>query len=160
MKIERMKWLLLISASFIAGTLVPTGLTQSTTTSQRPVSTQYLHVDYIKVDPAKTQQYLSIEHDVWKPMFQRSYNAGKLKQWSIYEVKDLPGEQAQGGTKKDYNFIALRAYNKIEDLENPLAREDFEKIHPGQNPMTIINQAEAVRSVVRSEMFVLADQIK
>src|SRR5206468_5092366 len=78
---------LIIGASFLAGTMVPAAGTQSSATPTPSNAVKYVEVDYMKVDPAKTTEYLKIEQDLWKPLHQELVKKGQVKSWTLYGVQ-------------------------------------------------------------------------
>jgi len=143
-------WVVVICAAFLAGTLVPAALTQSGTGSQ------YVTVNYMKVEPAKAAAYVQMEREVWKPMHQQLVKDGKMKSWSLYAV------QFPGGDNREYGFLTVETYNSIQNVEG--ADVDFtslvKKIHPNKTLADLEAQTLNSRSLVRSEVLRLVDQTK
>ena len=135
--------LLVIVASYLAGTLTSPALTQS-----RPP--QYLVVDYMKVEPGKEQEYLDLEK-LWKTVHQELIKAGKRKSWSLYGVGFT-------GTGNEYNYVTFNVYDKYGDLENPYPAEFLAKAYPNMGLSEVISRVTTVRKLVRSELWTLIDQ--
>ncbi len=135
--------LLVIAASYLAGTLASPALTQS-----KPP--QYVIVGYMKVEPDKEQQYLDLEQ-LWKPVHQELIKAGKKKSWSLYGVN-------YAGTGEEYNYLTVNVYDKYGELENPYPSEFFGKAHPKMELSEIVSRTIDARKLVRSELWTLIDQ--
>jgi hypothetical protein len=146
-------WVVAIGVAFLAGTLVPAALTQSGTGSQ------YVTVSYMKVDPAKEDAYVRMERNVWKPIHQQSVRDGKMKSWSLYEVR-FPG-----GDNREYGYLTVETYNSIQDVEGSYGdsasfTSTLKKVHPDKSAVGLLSQALDNRRLVRSEVLRLVDQTK
>jgi hypothetical protein len=146
-------WVVVICVAFLAGTLVPAALTQSGTGSQ------YVTVSYMKVDPAKEDAYVRMEREVWKPIHQQSVRDGKMKSWSLYEVR-FPG-----GDNREYGYLTVETYNSIQDVEGSYGDSGsftsmLKKVHPDKSLADLLGQALDSRRLVRSEVLRLVDQTK
>ena len=144
---------MVICVAFLAGTLVPAALTQSGTGSQ------YVTVSYMKVDPAKEDAYVRMEREVWKPIHQQSVRDGKMKSWSLYEVR-FPG-----GDNREYGYLTVETYNSIQDVEGSYGdsasfTSTLKKAHPDKSAPDVFAQALNNRTLVRSEVLKLVDQTK
>ena len=140
---------ILIGVSFLAGTIVPTAKPQ-------PAMTRYLQVDYMKVEPGKVPEYLSLEQDLWKPIHQARVKDGTLKAWSLY------GVQFPSGTDEKYNFVTLNVFDQFQGLEAPLSgfEELVAKAHPDTKISDFSNRTNSARRLVRSEVWSLIDHVE
>jgi len=135
---------------FLAGTLIPTALTQSET--ENP----YVMVNYMKVDPAKEAEYVEMETDTWKPIHQKRVSDGKLLSWSLYSVRFPRGDNME------YGYLTVEIYKNIGDAEGNYGNDDFKAllktVHPDRSPDGILKEALSKRSLVRSELLRLIDR--
>lgn len=146
-------WVAVIGIAFLAGTLVPAARTQS------GAEPQYAAVSYMKVDPAKENAYVQMERELWMPIHRQRIRDGRLKSWSLYEVR-LPG-----GTGREYGFMTVETFGSIQDAAG--AYEDtaqvtalMKKVHPGKEAGEFLARTTDSRSLVRSEVLRLVDQVK
>jgi hypothetical protein len=151
MKLKYLGLVTVIALSFLAGTLVPTALTQS-----KP-SSQYVSVNYMKVDPGRENQYVQMEREVWKPIHQQRVKDGKMKAWSLYEVR-FPG-----GDNREYGYLTVETYDSIQDVEGSYGDSAYftsllKKVHPDKTVTTLEVQAINNRRLVRSEVLKLVDR--
>ncbi len=149
MKLRHLMLAVVIVASFLAGTLVPTASTQSKTV-------KYVEVDYMKVEPGKEADYLKVEQDLWKPVHQERVKNGKLKSWSLYAL------QFPSGTDEKYDFVTVNVFDQFGQLENPYANAEelLAKVHPGMKLSDFINRTDSARRLVRSEVWALIDHLE
>jgi L-rhamnose mutarotase len=146
-------WVVVICVAFLAGTLVPAALTQSGTDSQ------YVTVSYMKVDPAKENAYVQMERKVWKPMHEQLVKDGKMKSWSLYEVR-FPG-----GDNREYGYLTVETYNSIQDVDGSYGDAAYfasllKKVHPKKTEYDLMFETLNNRTLVRSEVLKLVDQTK
>jgi len=142
---------MVIVLSFLAGTLIPTARTQSGPTSQ------YVMVNYMKVDPGREDAYVRIEREIWKPFHQQRVKDGKMRSWSLYEVR-FPG-----GDNREYGYLTVEVYNNIQDAEGSYDDKDamaslLKKTHPDKAVDQYIVQTINSRRLVRSEVLKLVDR--
>lgn len=75
----------------------------------------------------KSQNYLSVEKDMWLPMHQELVNQGKKNNWALYRVLY--------GDRSNCDYYVIESYIGEEQLSE--ARDSlgkiFKKVHPGQN---------------------------
>ena len=149
MRIRPFLLVLAILVSFLAGTLIPKASTQS----QPP---KYFLVDYMKVDPAKGQEYLSVERDLWKPIHQAYAKSGKKRWWSLY------GVQFPYGTDQKYGFVTVNAFDQFQQIEEPYSdlQEVLAKLHPNMKLDQFFTRTENSRQLVQGEVWVLIDHVE
>ncbi len=153
MSIRPLGLALIIGASFLAGTMVPSAGTQSSATPKPSDAVKYVEVSYMKVDPAKTTEYLKVEQDLWKPLHQELVKKGQVKSWTLY------GVQFPSGTDEKYDFVTVNAFTQFGQLENPYADFDqvLPKIHPDMKVEDFLSRTESSRRLVRSEIWAVID---
>jgi hypothetical protein len=156
--------------SFTLGTLVPTTQMQSTPAAQagtpaqtqsgaqsgtptQPSGPRYLQVDYMKVAPGKAQAYADLEKE-WRPLHQEQIRAGKIAWWALYDVR-FPG-----GDSAEYNYVTVTAFNRFQDMENSLPQDLVTKALQGKDVEGFWSRTDAARSLVRTEVLELLDQVE
>ena len=145
---KRLILAVVVAVSFLAGALIPTALTQSAS------RTEYVLVNYMKVDPAKEGAYVQMEREVWKPIHQQRVKDGKLQSWLLYAVR-FPG-----GDNREYGYLTVETYKSVQDVDggyDDLASV-IKKVHPNKAADQILSQANTSRSLVRSEVLKLVDR--
>ena len=136
---------------FLAGTLIPTALTQSETKNP------YVMVNYMKVDPAKEAEYAQMEIETWKPIHQQRVKDGKLLAWMLYSVRFPRGDGME------YGYLTVEEYKNIEDVEESYGSDKefaalLKKVHPKRSQADLLKEALSNRSLVRSELLRLVDK--
>jgi hypothetical protein len=134
--------------SYVAGALTPHAWTQSAKTD---LPFPYIQVDYMKVEPGKLQAYLSIEQR-WRPVHEELIRTGKKKAWALYG-------RAFAGANDEYNYLTLNIFDAFEQMENQYPPDIFEKVHTDQNPADIDRQTAEARTQVRSDVWILIDEV-
>jgi hypothetical protein len=151
MRLKYLGLVMVIIAAFLAGTLVPSALTQSGS------SPQYVHINFMKVDPAKATSYVQMEREVWKPIHQERVKDGRMKSWSLYEVR-FPG-----GENREYGYVTFETYDKIQDIEGSYGDQAamgslLKKVHPDKTVADLLSQAQSNRKMALSEVWRLVDR--
>jgi hypothetical protein len=150
-------WALATVLAFFAGALIPSGGTQSAAAMQtavQPKSPKYLEINYMKVEPAKNDDYVRMEKDIWKPLHQHRIKNGQLRSWAMYGMK-FPF-----GTDEKYDYVTFNAYDQFTQLEDPYgnAAQLLIKLHPNMKPEDLARQTNSARKLVRSEVWELVDE--
>jgi len=140
-------FLIVIALAYLAGTLTPLAITQS----QATVPLQYIQVDYMKVPEGNLQKYLEIEK-LWRPVHNELITLGKKKAWALY---GLPF----AGANDEYNYLTLNIFEEFEQMENQYPPEIFSQVHPDKNQEEIDQKTREARTQVRSDVWILVDQI-
>jgi hypothetical protein len=110
---------------------------------------QFAVVDYMRVPEGGTSAYMEVEQKVWKPMHQEWANQGKILGWYLYQVP------YPGGTDAEYQYVTVRIYSNMAQLENPMSDMDaiFKKVHPGKKMDDVGPKTLASRDLVKSYGF-------
>ena len=131
--------------AFLAGTLIPTASTQSTSAPK-----QYLQVQYMKVNPGMASEYRSLERDLWKPVHQERVNRGLIRSWGVYGVH-LPGGSV------DYDFVVLTEFPDFASLENSRFPELFSEVQGMDDYEAVLKKTNDARTRVRNDVWVLVE---
>lgn len=131
--------------AFLAGTLIPTASTQSTSAPK-----QYLQVQYMKVNPGMATEYRSLERDLWKPVHQERVNRGLIRSWGVYGVH-LPGGAV------DYDFVVLTEFPDFASLENSRFPELFSEVQGMDDYEAVLKKTNDARTRVRNDVWVLVE---
>ena len=132
-------------AAFLAGTLVPTASTQSTSAPK-----QYLQVQYMRVNPGMASEFRSLERDLWKPVHQERVNRGLIRSWGLYGVH-LPGGAV------DYDFVVLTEFSDFASLENSRFPELFSEVQGMDDYEAVLKRTNDARTRVRNDVWVLVE---
>jgi hypothetical protein len=140
---------LLMVGSFALGMLAPTVRTQ-----EAPLqgTGEYVVVNFMRVPPGKTSDYIAVERDVWKPVHQARIRDGKLKSWALWQKRF-------GGTSDGYEFATVNSYGKLEDVDTDL-QSYLARANPGTKLADVQRQTQATREISRSEVWRILDQAK
>jgi hypothetical protein len=135
----------LIPAAFLLGTFVNTGFTQ------QGANPAVVEVSCMKVDPLKNDEYLKLEHDVWKPMHQERIKRGFMRSWTLYEVRYPAGSQ------RECDYHTVNVYNSLADIDRPLT-DIVAKVHPKTPIADLARRTITGRDMTRGELWYEVDR--
>jgi len=72
----------------------------------------YQKIDYLKVDQNDVLDFLELQNEILKPVFQKRVKSGDILGWYFYEVK------YPGGAKGDYNFVSIMTIDTLQVLQD------------------------------------------
>ena len=136
----------MIPTAFLLGTLVNTGFTQ-----QAAANPGVVEVSCMKVDPLKDEDYLKLEHDIWKPMHQERIKRGFMRSWALYEVR------YPIGSERECDYHTVNVYNSLADIDRPLA-DIVAKVHPNRPIAELGRQTVNSRDLRRGELWYEVDR--
>jgi hypothetical protein len=136
----------LIPTAFLLGTFVNTGFTQQAVTN--PV---VVEVGCMKVDPVKNDEYLKLEHDIWKPMHQERIRQGHMRSWTLYGVRYPAGSQ------RECDYRTVNAYNSMADMDRSIA-DVVAKVHPNIPIAELVRRTVSGRDMAHGELWYQVDQ--
>ena len=145
MRIRHLAVPALIPTAFLLGTLVNTGFTQ------QAANPAVVEVGCMKIDPLKEEEYLKLEHDLWRPVHQERIKQGHMRSWTLYAVR-FPS-----GSKNECDYRTVNVYNSLADMERPLG-EVFTKIHPNVPLAEVSRRTVAARDFRTGELWYQVDQ--
>ena len=146
MQIRRLAVPALIPTAFLLGTLVNTGFTQ-----QAAATPTIVEVGCMKVDPLKEEEYLKLEHDLWRPVHQERIKRGQLRSWTLYEVRYPAGSQ------RECDYRTVNVYNSLADTDRPIA-DVFTKVHPSIPISDVVRRTVMGRDMRNGELWYQVDQ--
>ena len=142
MQIRRLFVPALIPAAFLLGTTVNTGIARQQT---QPDAT-FVQVAFMKVAPGKSAEYLAMERDIFKPVFQERIKQGISRSWTVYSVR-FPA-----GTKREYDYAVVNTYNSLADVDRSNV-DVAAKVHPNISADELTRRTLATRDLVRGELW-------
>ncbi|NRA18840.1 MAG: hypothetical protein HRU04_25435 [Oceanospirillaceae bacterium] len=101
----------------------------------------------------KSQNYLSVEKDMWLPMHQELVNQGKKNNWALYRVLY--------GDRSNCDYYVIESYIGEEQLSeaHDSLGEIFKKVHPGQNIEEAMEKTESSRDMAATSLWVNIDTV-
>ncbi len=136
----------LIPTAFLLGTAVNTAFTQ-----QAAANPAIVEVACMKVDPLKDEEYLKLEHDLWRPVHQERIKQGRMRSWTMYEVRYPAGSQ------RECDYRVVNTYNSLADIDRPVA-DIFTKVHPSIPIAEVGRRTISARDLTRGELWYQVDQ--
>ena len=98
------------------------------------------------------EAYADLERE-WRPLHQERIRAGKIAWWARYDVR-FPG-----GDSAEYNYVTVTAFNRFQDMESSLPQEMVSTALQGKDVEGFWGRTDAARSMVRTEVLELTDQL-
>jgi hypothetical protein len=147
-QIRRLLMPALIPTAFFLGSFVNTGFTQ-----QAAATPVIVEVACMKVDPLKNDEYLKLEHDLWKPVHQERIKQGRLRSWTMYQVRYPAGSQ------RECDYRVVNTYNSLADIDRPIA-DIFTKIHPSVPIAEVVRRTYSARDLTRGELWYQLDEAR
>jgi len=132
----------LIPAAFLLGTTVNTGIARQQPQLDAPV----VQIAFMKVAAGRGAEYLALERDLFRPIFQERVRQGISRSWTVYSVR-FPA-----GSKREYDYAVVNTYNTLADVERSSA-EIAAKIHPNISSEELTRRTLAARDLVRGEVW-------
>jgi len=132
----------LIPAAFLLGTTVNTGIARQQPQLDAPV----VQIAFMKVAAGRGAEYLALERDLFRPIFQERVRQGISRSWTVYSVR-FPI-----GSKREYDYVTVNTYNSLADLERSSA-EIAAKVHPSISAEELTRRTIAARDLVRGEVW-------
>ena len=117
MRIRHLAVPALIPTAFLLGTLVNTGFTQ------QAANPSVVEVGCMKIDPLKEEEYLKMEHDLWRPVHQERIKQGHMRSWTLYAVRFPSGSQ------RECDYRTVNVYSSLADMDRSI-EDVFKKVHP------------------------------
>ncbi len=139
---------LALAAAFLAGTLVPSGETQ---TSKR----HFLRVDYMRIPEGQALRYREVETELWKPVHQLRVAKGYITSWSLYG-HHFPGG---GGDVKNYQYVTVTEFPSLQAMDELNYPELFQEIHGADYDTTITEQTVGSRTLTHTDIWALIDTV-
>lgn len=137
--------------AFLAGTLVPTASTQTSTQISRP---RYVRVDYMKIPVGRSAEYRSLEIDLWKPVHQLRLKEGLISSWALY------GHHFPGGAL-DYQYVTVTEFPTLRSMDAD--RLDYPRlfgdVYPSKSYQDIQKQTEDSRILVQTDIWALLESV-
>lgn len=141
--------------AFLAGTLVPTASTQTSTATVAPEPRpRYIRVDYMKIPPGRSVEYRNLESDLWKPVHEARLGQGLISSWGLY------GHHFPGGAL-DYQYVTVTEFPTLRSMDAD--RLDyprlFGEVYPSKSYQEIQTQTEESRILVQTDIWALLDSV-
>ncbi len=105
----------------------------------------YYILNEINVVPGKSNEYLALLEDIYKPVYEEEIKGNRRTSWSLWAK--WPGNM------KDFQYITAEGFVSLDQIEYANFSSSFANLHPGKNPDDIGNQIENLRTLVKSEMW-------
>lgn len=114
----------------------------------------YITVDLLKVPEGGDANYVQTKTNFWKPVHQALMNRGEQKGWFL-------GARRFAGSEDPHNYIVLRPRGSWQQVALPpkTVRSVFSDVHPDRSVEQIYERTRSTRTVVRTEIWTLVDQV-
>ena len=132
--------------AFLAGTLVPSALSQSQ-------KARYLKVDYMEIPPGQTLKYRDLELNTWKPIHELRVKRGMIDAWRLY------GHHNPGGDS-GYQYVTVTEFPTFAAMEDFKYNELFKEVYDVEYDGEMQKQTAETRTLTHSDVWALVDEVK
>ncbi|MES2850042.1 MAG: hypothetical protein V4685_13365, partial [Bacteroidota bacterium] len=112
----------------------------------------YLVLFYVKPLPALHHQYIKAENEIFRPIHQAVVNAGNMISCAVYWV------ETSSTYTRDYDFVVVKAYKNIHDLDANTPDSFFSSVHMGKDWDSLMRSGFLTRESPRREIWVVDKQ--
>ena len=127
----------------------------STATAQNDQPTHYHVIDYMKVKPGMNDDYVKCEQ-AWKKIHAAKKKAGKLEDWSLYQVISPSGADAE------YDYVTRNTFvgeDKLAALyENSYFPDNWTSLLT-PDEIDLVMRTSEFRTIVKTEVWATAESI-
>ena len=159
---ESFAWVFL-AIGFLFGTVfnpVRTVGAQAGPAGQQQLSAEFVVLNFMKAAPNQTEQYVRLERDTMRPLFQEAIGRSLLKRWAVYEVLWPSGED------REYTHITMDVYSNYTATgpQTPQQAaewaEIFKKVQPTLTIEALDKQITAARQNPRRQVLRLLTEAR
>ncbi len=116
---------------------------------------KFMTMDYMKVAPAKSPDYLMLEDEIAKPMHIERIQKNRMDDWEVYALL-LPG-----GINYEYNYATGNHFEKLSHVEFGFNDEIIKQaIGENSNIPELFDTIYSTRDLVKSELWQLIDHVQ
>lgn len=137
---------LALALAFLAGTLVPSGSTQTG-------KNHYLRIDFMKIPPGQALKYRDLESKLWKPVHQLRVDRGHISSWKLY------GHHFPSGPS-DYQYVTVTQFPTFQAMEESHYPELFKEVHGAEYDTEVSIQTNAARTLTHTDIWALIDHVE
>lgn len=112
----------------------------------------YLVVEFMKVPEGKEQAWLKLEREVWKPAHALRIKEGLIQSWSVI-AQTIPGDESDGPV-----LATVTSFRGWPDQTKTDWLGMVKKANPSGDANALMQQTDAARKIVRSEIWQVLDQ--
>lgn len=129
---------------------VENDLSETDTSAVNP--SRYMTMDYMRVAPGKTYDYLMLEDEIAKPIHKERAASDRMFDWEVYSLI-FPG-----GTDYGYNFATGNFFNELEHIEFGFTTEIIKAtMGENKNVPELFKTIYDTRNLVKIELWELVD---
>jgi hypothetical protein len=119
--------------------------------STNPVAAKYMEVDLMHPAAGKTEDYIKMERETFKPLHAERIKMGYLRSWGLYE-KTFADEQS------GFEFVTVNFMDNVDKLGYGYS-EAVKKVMPQADMNALFTQTMATRTMIRSEIWKLMQYV-
>jgi hypothetical protein len=119
-----------------------------------PVPSKYIRLDYMKIKPGKSADYVKAETEDWMPFHQSLVNDGQSTGWGLWQFV-FPG-----GSDSPYDYVTSNRYATYAQVMATDYEKTFRKASPSKNVNDIFARTTQTRDLVKSELWEVVDMLE
>ncbi len=108
-------------------------------------------IEFFKLEWGKAAEHRKIEQELWMPIHRERAKLGKIKSWSLWNVR------FSRGAESEYDRVTITTFDKFADVETSYPPESISKPHPNLKFAEILARTVAVRKQARQELIELTE---
>jgi hypothetical protein len=112
----------------------------------------FLMVDFMKVPEGKEEGWLKLERETFKPIHALRVKDGSIQSWAAI-AQAVPGDESNGPV-----YATVTTYRGWPDPTKTNYEELFKRAHPQGDVNALMQQTEAARKLVRTEIWQVLEQ--
>jgi hypothetical protein len=143
-----------IAAALLLALCTPTLMKKGFLQSPSPTAAappKFALIEFFKLEWGKATEHRQIERELWAPIHRERVKLGKIKSWSLWNVR------FSRGAESEYDRVTITTFDKFADVETSYPSEVISKPHPNLTFAEILARTTAVRKQARQELIVLTD---
>ena len=111
---------------------------------------KYVSMDYMKVVPGKSPDYLMLEDEIAKPIHEERMEQNIMNGWEVYSLI------TPGGVEYGYNFATGNFYDELKHLEYGFTNKVIiQAMGENADIPELFNTINTTRDLVKSELWKL-----
>ncbi len=154
MKLNHPMKIAFITLTLLLALCTPALMKEGSSQSQPSASAspKFALIEFFKlVEPGKAAEHRKIERELWMPIHRERAKLGKIKSWSLWNVR------FSRGAESEYDRLTITTFDKFADVESSYPPEVFTKAHPNLAYPEILARTLATRKQARVELVTLLD---
>ncbi len=154
MKSNHLMRIVFVAAALLLALCTPALMKKGFPQGQSPTAAappKFALIEFYKLEWGKDAEYRKIARELWMPIHRERVKLGKIKSWSLWNVR------FSRGADSEYDRVTITTFDKFTDVEGSYPPESISKPHPNLTFAEILARTTATRKQARQEFIELMD---